>query len=383
MTARQPRTAQEAAMLDPMGLMSYPAPNIPRGLFGSAVRRPLASSRAGASLPPQYTGMMTPSPAVSDQNAPPSIDQAPPPPADWKSALGPDMVAQLSAAGGETSNLPTLPPAPPMRGGPLMAPSGGMIGNAARFPQMTEQTANLPQRAGAAGLQGDVLHDQKKKGGFDWRMAAGILGDMLGGLNGQPPMYAQNMFKLRQQREEYNQRLAQLNQEWQYRNNQPDYATVGNRRFSYNPATGEANTLYTAPTEAEDYATALGAQPGTEEWNTYVQDYNLKYSGPTATDLNMREEDNKQEGRVALEGVRQNNRVGLESVRQGNRVSLRSTPTYRDSHPRPSTPRSGGSGGGKGDRTSRAAIDNAPEGATGTANGVKYVKRGGKWVPMK
>lgn len=383
MTARQPRTAQEAAMLDPLGLLSFPAPNIPRGLFGSAVRRPyaMAPSRAGASLPPQYAGTLTPSPGVSDPNAPPSIDQAPPPPADWQQTLGPDVMAQLPktlarnstrvANGDTTQPLQTAPllPAPAMRAGMLGSPNRplGMFGNAASLP-MSEKIANgatLPMDANGKG-----------KKGFDWRMVAGIVGDALLGLNGQQPLYAMTRIKENQAMADHQRRLAEQQQEWQYRNSQPDYATVGNRRFSYNPATGEAQTLYTAPTEAEDYATALGAEPGTEEWNTYVQDYNLKYSGPTATGLNIQEEANKQAGRVALEGVRQNNRVGLESVRQGNRVSLRSTPTYRDAHPRPSTARSGG---GKG------APGGIREGQTATnpQTGAKVVYRGGKWVPAR
>lgn len=352
----------------PFGLLR---PNIPRGLFGASSRVP-APMRLGSG--PRFAdGSDAP---IAEPSAPP-LTSAPPPPSDWKNIVGPDLLGQMPRMNENGNAVPAvapqaLPPSPPMRGGMIVSGPKypvplGMIGNAASLP-MSEKIANgatLPMDANGKG-----------KKGFDWRMLAGIVGDGLLGAVGRDPIYGPNMWKLRQQQAEHQNRMAQQAQEWQYRNNQPDYATVGNRRFSYNPATGEAQTLYVAPSEAEDYATALGAQPGTEEWNTYVQDYNLKYSGPTATDLNMQEEDNKQAGRVALEGVRQNNRVGLESVRQGNRLSLRGTPTYRDRHPRPSTARSGGSGGGKG---------GIREGQTATnpQTGAKVVYRGGKWVPAR
>lgn len=315
---------------------------------------------------------------------PPSIDQAPPPPANWKSALGPDLMGQLPTTPNADYSLPMqqMPPAPPMRGG--MIASGprsplppGMFGASARAPSLSE--AVMSDKIGNRGAPLPMDANGNGKKGFDWRMMAGIVGDALLGLNGQQPLYAMTRIKEFQAQADHRRRLAEQQQEWQNRNSQPDYATIGNRRFSFNPATGEHQTLYVAPSEAEDYATALGAQPGTDEWNTYVQDYNLKYSGPTATDLNMQEEDNKQQGRIALEGVRQTNRVGLEGVRQGNRMSLRGTPTYRDMHPRPSTGRGGGSGGGKG------APGGVREGSTATnpQTGAKVVYRGGKWVPAR
>jgi len=375
MTARQPQTPHEAAMLDPMGLLSFPTMTRSRGLFGSAVRRPyaMAPSRAGASLPPQYAGTLTPSPVMTD--SPPSIDQAPPPPADWQQTLGPDVMAQLPktlarnntrvANGDTTQPLQAAPllPAPAMRAGMLGSPNRplGMFGNAASLP-MSEKIANgatLPMDANGKG-----------KKGFDWRMVAGIVGDALLGLNGQQPLYAMTRIKENQAMADHQRRLAEQQQEWQYRNSQPDYATVGNRRFAYNPATGESQTLYVAPSEAQDYAAALGAEPGTQEYETLMADYVLRHSGPTATANAMQEEDNRQTNRIGLEGVRQQNRIGIEGVRQGNRMSLRRTPTYRDTHPRPS-------GAGRG-------VKIVPgETVIVGPGGKRQVVRGGKWVDVQ
>lgn len=386
MTTRQPQTAREAAMLDPMGLLSFPSPNIPRGLFGATARR--APTIGG--IRPRFADQAEQ--LLDMTGGPPPIDQAPPPPAGWQQTLGPELMAQLPKALAQTSGrtrvangdttqpleASPLTPAPPMR--------GGMIASGPKYPMPPGMFGQSVPTVGAAAMSDKIANsgapmdaNGRGKKGFDWRMLAGIIGDGLLGLNGQAPIYAQNMWKLRQDREQHNQRLAEQAQEWQYRNNQPDYATVGNRRFSFNPATGEAQTLYVAPSEAEDYAASLGAEPGTEEYETLVSDYVLRHSGPTATANAMLEEDNRQTNRIGLEGVRQQNRIGIEGVRQGNRMSLRATPTYRDSHPRPSTGRAGGSGGGKG------APGGVREGqpATNPQTGAKVVYRGGKWVPAR
>lgn len=352
----------------PFGLLR---PNIPRGLFGASSRVP-APMRLGSG--PRFAdGSDAP---IAEPSAPP-LTSAPPPPSDWKNIVGPDLLGQMPRMNENGNAVPAvapqaLPPSPPMRGGMIVSGPKypvplGMIGNAASLP-MSEKIANgatLPMDANGKG-----------KKGFDWRMLAGIVGDGLLGAVGRDPIYGPNMWKLRQQQAEHQNRMAQQAQEWQYRNNQPDYATVGNRRFSYNPATGEAQTLYVAPSEAQDYAAALGAEPGTPEYETLMADYVLRHSGPTATANAMQEEDNRQTNRIGLEGVRQQNRIGIEGVRQGNRMSLRRSPTYRDTHPRPSTARSGGSGGGKG---------GIREGQTATnpQTGAKVVYRGGKWVPAR
>lgn len=367
---RQPRTPQEAAMLDPLGLQSFPAPNIPRGLFGGGRRRihtgyTPGRDRSSASGIPALSPPLDPASAMQ----PPPISMAPPPPADWQKTVGGDLMSRLPQAPPMVGE--TLPPAPPMRGGPLgesLPP--GMFGRSggAQMPATSDKIGNrgarLPMTANGNG-----------KKGFDWRMLAGIVGDALLGLNGQQPLYAMTRIKENQAQADSQRRLMEMAQEWRHRNSQPDYATVGNRRFAYNPATGQAQTLYVAPSEAEDYAAALGAEPGTQEYETLVSDYVLRHSGPTATANAMQEEDNRQSNRIGLEGVRQQNRLNIEGVRQGNRLQLRGTPTYRDYNPRPSTGRSGGKGAPGGIREGQTA--------TNPQTGAKVVFRGGKWVPAK
>lgn len=360
---RQPHTPQEAAMLDPLGLQSFPAPNIPRGLFGSSARRRTPIMRANGPSVGVVNGGAGPL-----MDSPPPIASAPPPPADWQKTVGADLMAQLPQTppmGGDT-----LLPAPPMRGGPLgVSPPPGMFGSlgGTGFPATSDKIGNR-------GVPLPVDANGNGKKGFDWRMAAGIVGDALLGLNGQQPLYAMTRIRENQAQADSQRRLMEMAQEWRHRNSQPDYATVGNRRFAFNPATGQAQTLYVAPSEAEDYAAALGAEPGTQEYETLVSDYVLRHSGPTATANAMQEEDNRQTNRIGLEGVRQQNRLGIEGVRQGNRLQLRGTPSYRDTNPRPSSGRGGGSGGGKG---------GVREGQTATnpQTGAKVVYRGGKWVP--
>lgn len=403
MTARQPQTPQEAARLDPLGLMSFPAP-ARSGLFGGLGRRRSPVMRGGA---PGYM--------AEGQDAPP-IAAAPSPRNDWAQILGPELLGQLPqadpyadqgiGAGSGVSGPPAtiqplqgevLPPSPPMRANlpALSSRTGnrGMFGGAASagLPQTVGQPAMPPTIGGQAMAPGAPT--ERKKGGFDWRMAAGILGDALLGLNGQAAIYGPAMWKLRQQREEHGQRLSEMQEQNRLKMLQPDYATVGNRRYAYTPGTGESQVLYTAPTEAHDYAVSLGAQEGSEYYDTLVQDYVLKSSGPTATENDMAQEDQRQENRIGLEGVRQDNRIGYEGVRQGNRERLRGLPTYRQANPLPG--KGGGERGGKGGGGSSAPSSPATNmlvtalRAAGRRvavngdqimvhNGTRWVKHGGK-----
>jgi hypothetical protein len=140
----------------------------------------------------------------------------------------------------------------------------------------------------------------------------------------------------------------------------PDYATVNNRRIRYDPTSDESTVVFVAPQDFEDYAAALGAEPGTPEYERLVQDYVLRGSGPTGTDNYMRREDQ-----------RQGNRVSMEAVRQRNRAAIKGMPTYRDRNPRPRV-----SGG-----VSRRG-GSLPT-ATNPATGQKMVYRGNKWVPAQ
>lgn len=377
---RQPRTPQEAAMLDPLGLMAMPAPNIPRGLFGGSRRRfnnGYTPGRDGTGAS-GGVGMSPPlDPASAPGMQPPSIDQAPPPPADWKNTLGPELMAQLpqmlaqsgaraSVANGDTAQPLEISPmsiTPPMRA----AANRGLFGStpSGALPMMSDKIAN----------RGAPMPDANGKGkkGFNWRMLAGIIGDGLLGAAGQPGIYGPNMWKLRQQQAEHQDRIAQMREQTRLKLSEPDYATVNNRRVRIDPTTGEAEVLYQAPQDFEDYAATFGAEPGTPEYDRLVQDYVLRGSGPTATDnYNLREEW-RQDNRLDMEGVRQGNRQSLLGQRQAGQRALKGVPTYRQANP---APRSGGrSGGGGGVREGQTA--------TNPQTGAQVVYRGGKWVPAK
>lgn len=360
MTARQPQSMNEAIMLGQM------MPNQPRGIFGGMRRRP--GLLGGGNFASPY--------AAPQVDAPPPITAAPPPPADWANQLGPEMLGSLPQQPLSTQGLP---PAPPMRGGPLG--NRGMFGNSAiplGAPGAPPSPAALAARAGGAlNRGGDTLADtaadaMPKKKGFDWRMAAGILGDALAGLNGQPPMFAQAMYKERAARADQQRQLAEITLRSRLDAAKPDYFTVNNDRVRYDPTSGATETLYTAPEDFDRYAAALGAEPGTPEYDRLVQDYVLRTGGPTATDLNMEEEDHRQDNRVAYEGVRQTNREKLVGQRFNNSLTLRQSPTYRQANPLPRKPAANRGGGG------------VREGQTATGpGGAKMIYRGGKWEPLK
>lgn len=111
--------------------------------------------------------------------------------------------------------------------------------------------------------------------------------------------------------------------------------TIGRSRLQFNPGTGSVDTLYDGPADFEDYATAQGLEPGTEDYFNAVEDYVLRGNGPTALAYDKQLDDYRTGNRRSLETMRQGNRIALEGVRQGNRVGLRGVPTYRDTHPRP------------------------------------------------
>ena len=368
MTAVQPRTPQEAAMLDLSGVSS-PFPRRRKGLFGSSV-----SGRAPFPIgvgDPNY-GADAGGQPMDMNGAPPPISEAPPPPADWKKTLGSALVSQLPhMAANNGLQVEQVNPAPTMRGGSI-----GSIGNRGMFgsasmgapdPMMSDKISNR----GAPPI--DDANGKGKKG-FDWRMLAGIVGDGLLGLNGQPGIYAQNMWRMRQQQAEHQDRVAQMREQNRLKLSEPDYATVNNRRVRIDPTTGQADVLYQAPQDFDDYAASLGAEPGTEEYKRLVQDYVLRGGGPTATDNYNIREDWRQENRIELEGERQDHRQSLLGQRQAGQRALKGVPTYRQANPAP--PRSGGrSGGGGGVREGQTA--------TNPQTGAKVVYRGGKWVPAK
>lgn len=364
----------------PFGLLR---PNMPRGIFGRGrltgytPGRDGTGSSGGLGLSPPLD------PASAPGMQPPSIDQAPPPPADWKNTLGPELMAQLpqmlAQSGGRTrvANGDTSQPLEmsPMSAAPPMRANRGIFGStpSEALPQLASDS--LPMLSDKIANRGAPMPDANGKGkkGVDWRMIAGIVGDGLLGLNGQPGIYGPNMWKMRQQQAEHQDRIAQMREQARIKLAEPDYATVNNRRVRIDPTTGQADVLYQAPQDFEDYAATFGAEPGTPEYDRLVQDYVLRGSGPTATDNYNTREEWRQENRLELEGERQGNRIGLQDRRQAGQRALKAVPTYRQANPLP--PRSGGRSGGSG---------GVREGQTATGpGGAKVVYRGGKWVPVK
>ena len=114
---------------------------------------------------------------------------------------------------------------------------------------------------------------------------------------------------------------------------QPDYFMSGKDRVVFDPATGTTKVVYDGPSDAEDYATALGFEPGTPGYNTAVSDYVLRGNGSTAL-----------QNKTALEGIRVDGRAAVEGIRQRDRLQLRSLPTYSNLHPRSGAGGSGGAG---------------------------------------
>lgn len=354
MTARQFRTAQEAALHDPLGLMTFPAPNIPRGLFGGNRRRFNAGytpgrdgsgASGGISLSPPLD------PASASGMQPPPISEAPPPPADWKKTLGASLVSQLAPLAANGLQMERMNPAPAMRGGNLA--NRGLFGSQ---PTLSADPSQIDKISNRDALPIEGANSKGKKG-IDWRMIAGIAGDALLGAVGRPGLYAPMMearrereWKQRQALADWRRDMAATAYKADLDASKPDYATIGNRRVQIDPPTGESRVLFKAPHGFEDYAATLGYEPGTEEYDRAVQDYILRSSGPTATDFDKE-----------LEGVRYGNRVGLEGMRQRNRLQLRGTPTYRQANP---APRSSG---------------RAPT-AVNPQTGERMVLRNGKWV---
>jgi hypothetical protein len=136
---------------------------------------------------------------------------------------------------------------------------------------------------------------------------------------------------------------------------------------------GEGNGTFTAPTRGQLYAKSIGAMPGSEAWNSAVQDQELGANGPTAFGNSQTMLSARNAQQANMERIRQQGRLGIEGVRQGNRQAIRGAPTYRDLHPAPPRP---------------PALRGAPRTgakvptATGQ-NGETIYYRGGKWVDQQ
>lgn len=163
----------------------------------------------------------------------------------------------------------------------------------------------------------------------------GIIGDALAGFAGQPPQFAPMMQQ--RQRDEQQFRYAgqqrQQQRDWQaedrnWKANQPDYFTSGRDRVKLNPLTGETQVVYDGPEDFDDYATALGMEPGSDEYESAVLDYVLRGHGPTALGYDKQ-----------LDDYRTANDKGYDDYQTRNRLKVRGSPSYRDNNPLP--PRSG------------------------------------------
>lgn len=165
-----------------------------------------------------------------------------------------------------------------------------------------------------------------RKGG-PWIDLIGAIGD---GLSGKREYANSKMQRMQMDREDAK---LQQDRQWQiedrnWKASQPEFFTSGRNRVKFNPLTGDSQVVYNGPEDFDEYATALGMEPGSDEYEQAVTDYVLRGHGPTALGNNMQ-----------LDDRRTSNDKTLETLRAYNRGKLRQTPTYRDKNPPP--PRSG------------------------------------------
>lgn len=234
------------------------------------------------------------------------------------------------------------------------------------------------------------------QGGKGWQII-GIIGDALSAVGGGEPTYLNTMMQRQQDDQKARQRLQELMFQRETKLaelNRPQYFMSGRDRVSFDPTTGESGVVYQGTPDFQEYANSLGYEPGSNEYNQAMQDFVLRSYGPTA----------------------QQGKIGLEGVRQKNRVTLRQTPTYANTHPRPT---SGGGGGNPprntgnvygpilakvaagqqlspgeqalyniysrnrgGARGSSSGATTAPQTATDPKTGKKVQWNGSQWVPL-
>ena len=181
---------------------------------------------------------------------------------------------------------------------------------------------------------------------FDTGAALAALGSMLSGNDSAILQYHQGRQALQQDRFARSQALQSDMAEYQWKDaeRREDAAlaasrprTIGRNLVSYDPASGEAATLYDGAEDFELYAEELGLKPGSDDYFQAVEDFVLKGSGPSAHQRDLELDDyrtgNDAElerlrygNRVGLENLRQSNRGAMEDQRQGNRMEIRRTP---------------------------------------------------------
>lgn len=186
-------------------------------------------------------------------DAPPSIDQAPPPPSDWRQTVAADPVAAALITGTEQEN------------------------------QIARALMSRPQN-GAVPTQ-------------MYRPSDAIIEALTN------PYLDQNI-------RSFADRLWQQ----EYEQSKPQFFMSGEDRVSYNPISGESQMLYDAPEDFQLYADQMGFEPGTEEYNDAMADYVLRSAGPTANDGRQFLENLRQQNRLSMEGERQKNRMQLRQT---------------------------------------------------------------------
>lgn len=215
--------------------------------YGQSVATP---GIAPVDIPPSS---VAPSGSAMLPDAPPSIDQAPPPPEAWRETVAVDPVA-------------------------------------AALITETEQE-NQIARALMARPQNGAVPTQM------YRPSDAIIEALTN------PYLDQNI-------RSFADRLWQQ----EYEQSKPQFFMSGEDRVSYNPISGESQMLYDAPEDFQLYADQMGFEPGTDEYNRAMADYVLRTAGPTANDGRQFLENLRQQNRLAMEGERQQNRLQLRQT---------------------------------------------------------------------
>lgn len=147
------------------------------------------------------------------------------------------------------------------------------------------------------------------KGGAGWGIL-GAIGDGLSAYGGQRGTFLPALLDQQHEANEENRferRLAAENEERRRKALDPRMEQVGNTIGWLDPSgAGSYHPIFTAPSPAEQFASARGYEPGTPDYQQAVEDYRLgSWSGPAM------------EARQSLEGTRFDNRETL----QGERLS--------------------------------------------------------------
>lgn len=198
-----------------------------------------------------------------------------------------------------------------------------------------------------------MLGPEKKRGTL--RDIIGTIADAFSTIGGGQANYWNHVSEQRDERQKL--KRATLRDLIQANLRVRDPYSLGRDRFTYNPETGQNTLIEDGPEDFEIYAKSLGLEPGSDAYHNAQEDFVLRGHGPTAF----------QRGKD-MDDYRTSNDERMEGIRAANRARVKSQPTYRDLNPPP--PRTGGSGGRRG---------NSVPTATGPG-GKQIFYRGGKWV---